>query len=270
MFRTLTARAVVPVAMAITGFVVICCVLLYAAVKEDLTHGAIEQEKSLAATVIKSAHYTMLKADREGLSNIVRNIGEGRGVEHVRIVNTEGVVAFSSRDAEVGTPGPKGAAEGAHAATPLPEGRRLVNANGTEILAISVPIPNEAACSNASCHVHDKAQQTLGTLEIAVSTEPLHRSLALVRNRMLLFCIMVLLLTIGGVAALLQRNIFTPIRQLTEYSDRAAAGETREPFSHRCAEIGKLARNISTLAERANSSAAGTGAESRKGADAAS
>lgn len=274
MFRTLTARAVVPVAMAITGFVVVCCVLLYAAVKEDLTRSAIAQETSLAATVIKSARYTMLKSDREGLRNIVRNVGEGRGVEYVRLLNNKGIIAFSSIEAEVGAPGVAPAREGGGSGARSHGSQRQVTKGGTEILAISLPVFNEPACFSAACHVHDASQKILGTLDIGVSTDTLKHSLAVMRNRMLLFCIMVLLLTIGGVAALLQKNLFAPIRQLTEYSDRAAAGEAREPFTHRCAEIDRLAANLNTLthkvgeAERELASAQRATAQTRKGADA--
>jgi len=260
MFRTLTVRAVVPVAMAITGFVVVCCLLLYTTMKEDLTRSAVEQEKSLAGTVIKSARYTMLNADREGLRNIVSNVGEGRGVSYVRLLNNKGIVAFSSREAEVGAP-PALPAEQPHGAAPVPGGKRLLAPDGTEILAISVPIASEPACFTAACHVHDTSQKALGTLEVGVSTDALKRSLTLMRDRMLLFCFMVLLLTIGGVAALLQRNLFTPIRRLTEYSDRAAAGEAQEPFSHHCTEIARLAKNINTLVLKAKKTEEGRPAQ---------
>ncbi|MBJ6726566.1 HAMP domain-containing protein [Geomesophilobacter sediminis] len=267
MYRTLSARAVVPVAVAITGFVVICCVLLYASMKKDMIDGAFAQERSLASTVIKSAHYTMLKADREGLANIVANIGSGEGVEHVRIINSAGAVAFSSRKGETALPVERAVADLSAARG----GRLFINGEGNEVLAIRVPIPNEDSCSTAACHFHQAAQKELGVLDIGLSTKPLRGNLAVMRNRMLVFCLMILVLTIGGVAALLKRTVFTPVHQLTEFSDGLVAGEPLEIPHHLGGELGRLAKNLKQsseelkkarqLARHESQAAPGTGAD---------
>ena len=67
MFRTLSARAIVPVAVAVTGFVVVCCILLYSVMKTDMINDTTTHETNLTDTVIKSARYAMLKSDRETL-----------------------------------------------------------------------------------------------------------------------------------------------------------------------------------------------------------
>lgn len=245
MYRTLTARAVVPVAVAITGFVVVCCVLLYATMKRDMIDGAFAQERNLANTVIKSARYTMLKADREGLANIVDNIGSGDGVEHVRIINSAGAVAFSSKRGESSIPPERAVTDIAASHG----GRLFINSEGVEVLAIRVAIPNERACYTAACHFHRADQKDLGVLDIGLSTKPLRHNLALMGGRMTVFCLMILLLTIGGVAALLKRTIFTPVRVLTEYSDGIVAGKRREIPHHLGGELGRLAENLKHSAE---------------------
>ena len=47
MFKSLTARAIVPVALSVTGFMVLCCILLYTFIKNDLTNEAIINETNL-------------------------------------------------------------------------------------------------------------------------------------------------------------------------------------------------------------------------------
>ena len=76
MFSSINSRAIVPVACAVTGFVIACCVLLYTFVKGDLITGEIHHAADLADTVIKSARYAMLHDDRETLSQIIHNIGD--------------------------------------------------------------------------------------------------------------------------------------------------------------------------------------------------
>jgi hypothetical protein len=89
------------VALTVTGFVVLCCLLLYTAIKADMTSDAVQHSSHLADTIVKSTRYAMLKDDRETLSNIISNIGELSGVEHVRIFNKKGLVMFSENPGEV-------------------------------------------------------------------------------------------------------------------------------------------------------------------------
>ena len=102
MFRTLSARAIVPVAVAVTGFVVVCCILLYSVMKTDMINDTTTHETNLTDTVIKSARYAMLKSDRETLRNIIANVGDQKGVEHLRIFNKKGLIMFSGDPREVG------------------------------------------------------------------------------------------------------------------------------------------------------------------------
>jgi len=52
MLSSINSRAIVPVACAVTGFVIACCVLLFTFVKDDLIRGEIHHAADLADTVI--------------------------------------------------------------------------------------------------------------------------------------------------------------------------------------------------------------------------
>jgi hypothetical protein len=59
------------------------------------------------------------------------------------------------------------------------------------------------------------------------------RTLALQRIQMTIFTLMSLILTIGGVTALLRRNVFLPIQKLRTYVDSLAVGsDVPEPPPH--------------------------------------
>ena len=182
MFSSINSRAIIPVACAVTGFVIACCVLLYTFVKSDLVEGEIHHAADLADTVIKSTRYAMLHDDRETLSNIISNIGDQKQVEHVRIFNKKGLIMFSRDGSEANNFIDKSAAgcnechagdEPKQSLRAMEQARQFTNSEGNDVLAITAPIYNEPECSNAACHFHDAGQSLLGTLDIGVSQAPL-------------------------------------------------------------------------------------------------
>ncbi len=126
--------------------------------------------------------------------------------------------------------------------------RRFTNDRGTEVLAITAPIYNEAACSNAGCHFHTAEQKVLGTLDIGLSAAPLRKTLAVMRGRMIIFSVMVLILTVGGVAALLRRQIFIPLREITEFTSDINNGNLDRELTGISGELSDLAVDIRAVA----------------------
>ena len=266
MFKSICARAIFPVAITVTGFVVVCCLLLYTAIKADMTSDAVQHSSHLADTIVKSTRYAMLKSDREMLSNIISNIGEQSGVEHVRIFNKKGLVMFSEAPEEVhqyankNSPGCFGChAETVPTATlaDMQKARTFLNEQQVEVMAITAPIYNEPACFTAACHVHPAEQVVLGTLDIGLDMTPLERTLTLLGSRMILFSLMVLVLTVGGVSALLARCVFQPIKTLTDFTERAADGTLMDDFPEIEGELGRLAENFRKLFLRHREAVAG-------------
>ncbi|HZV82814.1 MAG TPA: HAMP domain-containing protein, partial [Geobacteraceae bacterium] len=223
-------------------------------------------ETNLANTVVKATHYNMLKADQEGMHRIVANIGSQDGVEHVRIFNRKGVISYSSDRMELGRTVDRESAgcKGCHDGGQLPratlgkmdQARRFVNKRGIPVIAITVPIYNETACSSAACHIHPEGQKVLGTLDIGLSAAPLVETLAVISSRMLIFCLMILVLTIGGVAAILRRSVFLPLNNLVEYTSRKRTADRRHP-SLGC-EIETLKYNFQLMEEQLQDSLATT------------
>lgn len=233
MSHGIVAKAIVPITLAVTGFVIVGCLLLYSFIKSDLVADTVQHEVGLADIVVRSTRYAMLKTDREMLQQTVHDIARQPGVEHVRIFNKQGVVMFSADPMEVNQAVDKQAAgcnschSGAVPATRLgtmEQARNFTNGAGNQVLAITAPIYNEASCVSLSCHPSIEDASILGTLDIGLTTEPLQLSLIQLRLRMMVFCVMVLLLTVAGVSALLRRNVFLPIRNLVRCAQSLTDG----------------------------------------------
>lgn len=221
MFATLAGKTLVPIGLAVTGFMVVCCLVLYSVIREDLRRSEIVHATNLADTILKSTRYAMLKSDRETLATIIRNVGEQKGVDHVRIFNKKGVVTFSANTAEINRQVDKNAEgcivchKGAVPVTNLgtmQQARTFRKPDGMDVIAITAPIYNEPDCSSAACHVHLPGQKVLGTLDIGLSRSEHDRSLKLLRIQMIVFTLMSLILTVGGVTALLRRLFISRAR----------------------------------------------------------
>lgn len=257
MFATLAGKALVPVGLAVTGFMVVCCLVLYSVIREDLQRGEIVHATNLADTLLKSTRYAMHKSDRETLATIIQNVGEQNGVDHVRIFNKKGVVSFSARPGEINRQVDKNA-EGClvcHTG-PVPvtslgtmqQARTFTNQAGMRVIAITAPIYNDPDCSSAACHVHPPGQKVLGTLDIGLSRTEHDRALTMLRIQMIVFTLMSLALTIGGVTALLRRNVFLPLQRLRTYVQSPAdSNEIPEPPPHLPHDLDSIAAEIHTL-----------------------
>lgn len=265
MFKTLAGRALFPVGIAVTGFVIVCYLSLYSAVKNEINRDAIQHATNLADTILKSTRYTMLKDDRETLNTVVFNIGEQKGVEHVRIFNKKGVVNLSAKREEVNQQVDKKEEgcitchRGAEPITTLgsmQQARIFKNANNKEVMAITAPIYNEPECYNAACHFHPSTQKVLGILDIGLAQDSLHKTLATIRNLMIVFSLMTLILTVGGVSALLRRSVFLPMRQLGEYTqERTNADDAHiSPPPRLPQDIDKIATSYYNLRLKLNKS----------------
>ena len=258
MLKDICARTVIPVAIAVTGFVIVCCLLLYSMIREDMVKVSTIHGTNLADTLSRSARYSMLNDDREALSNLIANVGAQGEVEHVRIFNKKGRIAFSSDPREVDRYVDKNAdgCIACHAdAVPrqtlegMQQARTYENLRGSQVLAVTASIFNEPACANGACHVHGDTQAILGILDIGLDQEPLRHALANLRWRMTLFTLMILCLTIGGVVAILNLSLIVPFRRLMRFTERAANGNIHDDVPHLDGKLGILAEKICGIHE---------------------
>ncbi|WP_321367024.1 hypothetical protein [uncultured Desulfuromusa sp.] len=252
MFDNLIARAIIPVTIAVTGFVIFGCLLLYSFIKADMTKSAFLTANNCADTVVKSTKSAMLEDNQRAIQDIVANIGTRADVKLIKIYGPEGKIRYSGRDGSEGLSniaanhisdflGPE----------PLPqESQRhdIDRDNGN--LIISLPIVNEPQCSTAACHFHAEEDQILGFFSIAISSQHLDKTLALLRTRMIIFSIMVLFLTVGGVTALLRINLFLPILRLTYNAEQASQGVAEEDLPKSDHKLGKLNKDFRLLVKQ--------------------
>ncbi len=260
MIRSFAARAIVPVSVTITGFVVFGCLVLYSLIRTDLSNQDTRHERDIAETVLLSMRHAMMQGDREGLEQIIRGVGEAKVVTHLRVFSKQrGRITFSADSSESGRTVDRGAegcvecheggGEAVHAGQ-MEQMRTFEDAAKGPVLALMVSIPNERACSEASCHAHPAVQRVLGTLDIGLSQQAMEDTLGHIRLQMAVFCLMVLVLSVGGVSSLLWRRVFLPVRELVSFSEGVVRASGREPYAgEELDEIESAIRNIQEMAD---------------------
>jgi two-component system NtrC family sensor kinase len=190
----------------------------------------------LSETIKRSTHFDMLENRRENLHRQIRDIGElqDEGIRKVRLFNKEGQIMFSSDKAEIGTAlDIRGeACYACHA-----EGRPLEKldiqararifpaGDGTRVLGIINPIPNEASCSTAACHAHSPSKRILGVLDVNVSMAEADAEIARSRAMMVALAMVAFLASSLILWWLNRQLVLKPVTALVEGTRRVAEGD---------------------------------------------
>lgn len=261
MRKSLTAKAIVPVALTVTGFATVCSFLLYSYTKNHLIKDEVMRELCMASTVVKATRHAMLHDDRETLHYMIKNIGENKGVERIRIFNKKGLIMFSSDQGEISDMIDKSAPgcvechaqeEPLTSLGPMDQARRFTDVSGNPLLAVTTPIYNEPSCYTAACHAHTEDQQVLGILDIAVSEQHLRQALSTLVRQLLGFWVMVVILSVGGLAVLLQRNVLLPIKQLIGFNFAISQGNLKQTPPEGVDEVELLGKSFQNMALKLN------------------
>lgn len=216
----------------------------------------------LSETIKSATHFDMLENRRENLHRQIRAVGglQDEGIRKVRVFNKEGRIMFSSTEEEIGTSlDIRGEACYACHAEGRPLERLGIQArartfqapDGTRVLGLINPIPNEPSCSTAACHAHNAKQSLLGVLDVNVSLAGVDREIA--HSRFLISASALLALLAGGaILWWLNRGLVVkPVAALVAGTRRVGEGDlaTTIPVSGNH-ELGELAGAFNAMTQR--------------------
>jgi len=213
----------------------------------------------LSETIQRSTHYDMLENRRENLHRQIRAVGgwEDQGIRKVRVFNKEGRIMFSSDADEIGRSlDVRGeACYACHAeGHPLDHldiqdrARSFRAPDGTRVLGLIHPIPNEPACSTAACHAHSSKQTLLGVLDVNVSLQEVDQEI--LRSRWVIASSAMLAVLAGSLMLwwLNRRLVVRPVAALLEGTRRVAEGDLGHSITisgrH---ELGELAKAFNQM-----------------------
>lgn len=216
----------------------------------------------LSETIMGSTHFDMLENRRDNLHRQIQAIGnlQRDGIHKVRVFNKEGRIMFSSESREIGTSLDTHAeacyachAEG-HPLEKLSmqaRARIFKATDGSRVLGIINPIPNEPSCWTADCHAHNASQRLLGVLDVNVSMAEADREIARSRGTILGLASLAILSSSLILWWLNRRMVLGPVRALAAGTRRVARGDlsTAIPVvGHH--ELGDLAQAFNDMTRR--------------------
>jgi two-component system NtrC family sensor kinase len=220
---------------------------------EATTIGAAERISDL---IKHSTNYHMLRNDREAMYELIHTLGNEPGIVHLRIIDQNGQISYSSDTREINHFVDKSAEAcyGCHAqAQPLahldrPDRLRIFRANGARILGVITPIENQPSCYNAECHYHPASQKVLGVLDTDMSLAHADADVKQGVWQMLLYT----LLAVIGVSLLIwvfvMRVVGRPIHALRAATDKLKSGDLGYQIAPSSQdEIGELAGSFNQM-----------------------
>jgi PAS domain S-box-containing protein len=193
--------------------------------------------------LLASLENAMLKADVEGLQQIIEDLGRQPGIVAVNVTGPDGEVRFASERARIGEPFPE-----PFVMPEVPTTKLLVSASGTEVLRSMIPVLNRPAC--VPCHGSIDARPVNGLLMVDYEAEPVRRK---VRNTTLMLmsagALIVVLNLLGG-WWFMQRFVLRPVNALTAVSARLRQGDLSARVNLRSGdELAHLGDTFNGMAE---------------------
>jgi len=244
------------------GLVVLAAMGLFAylnlhTLQTHLLEEAVRDVDFLSETIIQTTHHQMLEDDRKRVYQMIEEVGNQEGIEHIRIINKDGSINFSTEAAEIGTIINKKAeaCNVCHAdniplvnASSMNRSRFFTDRHGRNVLAVARGIYNEPVCSNAACHYHDPGTKLLGVLDVTVSLDRAQSNLIEYRNGVGVLTLCLLLITAIALTLLTRSLIDSPVQRLLRHTERVARGDFSSHIElSRNDEIGHLAASFNHM-----------------------
>ena len=221
--------------------------------------GQVKSAAYRASDFIRQSLYAaMLRNERARIHESITLLGTEPGIEAIRIYNKQGEITFSSAEAEIGSKVDRQAeacyvchsAAQPLSAVPTAERARIYRKpDGHRVLGLINPVPNDASCSQASCHAHSAAVSVLGVLDVQMSLAALDAGAAALRRRAVGLAAGVVVLSMLLMAVIVYRAVHLPARRLRRGTERLTAGDLSVEIDlDRSDELGLLARSFNRMA----------------------
>ena len=242
----------------ITGIVLLFTSALFgyfniSTIRNAFFQGAVSDLDHLSETIFRAVFHQMLKNDRNQIQVTISEMGKQKGIEHIRILNRDGMMTFSTRVTEIGTTLDKEKAPACMVChndetalgntmtlgskmtlcgeinleniSSLAQSKIFIDNYGKKVLGMTKPIYNEKTCWTGKCHAHSKDTRVLGLLDIAISADPMLSMIRNYRNNTIIQIIF-LILSISLCLILLTKSlVIQPVHALLEHTRAVGKGD---------------------------------------------
>jgi two-component system NtrC family sensor kinase len=220
---------------------------------------AVANADQVAEIINQSAYDAMMKNDKASLYQMISRIAKSNDIEHIRLIDREGRVAFSSVAEEAGTVVGKNAemcvmCHKTHNprvdASSMNRSRLYRTATGKEVLGFTKAIYNQPGCSTGSCHFHRSDYRILGVMDISISLENLQQRSHEYRMQFIVMTCLLLVLIGVLITVLTRRLVNRPVQRLMRHTALVADGNLAARVAATSSdELGELSEAVNRMTE---------------------
>ncbi|MCK5914958.1 MAG: HAMP domain-containing protein [Deltaproteobacteria bacterium] len=259
----------------ITGIVLLFTSALFgyfniSSLKRAFLQSAVSDLDHLSETIFRAVFHQMLENNRDQIQVTIAEMGKQKGIEQIRILNREGMLAFSTRTTDIGTTFDKEQAPACMVChsnemsqdnpsipaqkrrcledpSSFSRSRMFLDSNGKKVLGLIRPIYNEKTCWTGACHAHSKDTHLLGLLDITISADPMLSMIRNYRNNTVIQILFLILSISLCLTLLTKRLIIQPVLTLLEHTRAVGKGNWRFIESVPGDELGELAEAFNDM-----------------------
>jgi len=224
--------------------------------KRNLMKDALENATSYSDLVKKSTRYSMLTFHPEGIQHTLEEIGSRKGIKGLRIFDSMGKIAYSSKKSELGQKVDRtnSACAGCHNSEPGPaqtlarERRWLIHdMAGNRVLTFIEPLYNEPSCAD-SCHAHPEQRRVLGILQTDFSLAAVDNTIRRQTINITLYAIAFMTVSAFALYFVLMKLVLRPLSTVDTAMEHVAGGDLGQSLKITSEdEMGRLASTFNVM-----------------------
>jgi len=260
MFRHLAQRLVVPLTIIVIVVAAFSGLYTIAGEERQMLRMMSQSADQLSRSITSATWHAMLADRREDAYQVMQTIAQKQGINHIRIINRNGLMTFSTRPEEISHQRDRGleTCAGCHiSALPLQKmdlvwrTQILRKPDGSRSLDMVTPISNEPSCSQADCHAHPASVKVLGLLDVRLSLATVDAELETMKMRVLVRVLVEIGLISLFIVLFTRRFVSRPILQLVKSAQAISQMDLDRPVqvSDDSDEISRLARAFEVMRE---------------------
>ena len=256
----LAQRLVVPLTIIVVAVAAFSGLYTIAGEERQMLRMMTEGADQLSRSITSATWHAMLADRRHDAYQVMQTIAQKQGIDHIRILNRNGVLTYSTKPEEITHQKDRGleTCSSCHlSALPLQQmdlaGRSQIlrRPGGRRSLDMVTPISNEPSCSQAECHAHPSAVKVLGLLDVRLSLATMDSELTTMKVRVLVRVLVEIGLISLFIVLFTRRFVSRPILQLVDSAQAISQMDLDRPvhITDGSDEISRLARAFELMRE---------------------
>lgn len=231
---SILARYALATSLILLVTFVLFAMVTLSSIRHIYDHEAVILAEMISETIISTTHHGMLNNDSQSVYQMIAEVGRQPEIDHVRLLNKDGVIRYSTQFQEIGNKIDKNdescavCHHGNFTAVDAPSmnrSRRYTDAQGMPVLGLTKGIYNKPVCSSAACHVHSTADKLVGVLDVTIPLSRRDSQVAIFKSNFVIFASGIMVFLFFSLVVVTHKYVKEPIQQLIRYTQKVSQGD---------------------------------------------